>query len=104
MGVNFYGHEVVLRNEDIQSIKHAYAMSIHKSQGSEFEHVILPITKEYTRMLYNKLIYTAVSRAKKTLIIIGDIIAFMYAVNNTYTSIRKTTLKEMILEQFNKGK
>ena len=104
MGVNFYGHEVVLRNEDIQSIKHAYAMSIHKSQGSEFEHVILPITKEYTRMLYNKLIYTAVSRAKKTLIIIGDINAFMYAVNNTYTSIRKTTLKEMILEQFNKGK
>ena len=100
MGVNFYGHEVALKNEDIQSIKHAYAMSIHKAQGSEFDHVILPITKEYSRMLYNKLIYTAVSRAKKSLIIIGDVNAFLYAVKNTYTSVRKTTLKEMILEQF----
>jgi exodeoxyribonuclease V alpha subunit len=100
MGVNFYGHEVALKNEDILALKHAYAMSIHKAQGSEFDHVILPITKEYSRMLYNKLIYTAVSRAKKSLIIIGDINAFMYAVKNTYTSVRKTTLKEMILEQF----
>ena len=100
MGVNFYGHEVPLKNEDILSLKHAYAMSIHKAQGSEFDHVILPITKEYSRMLYNKLVYTAVSRAKKSLIIIGDVNAFLYAVNNTYTSVRKTTLKEMILEQF----
>ena len=101
MKIDFYGNKVIFKREDIQTIKHAYAMSIHKSQGSEFDHVILPISKEYTRMLYNKLIYTGISRAKKSLVIIGDMKSFVYGVNNNYSKERKTSLTEFIMNNFN---
>ena len=78
-------------------VKHAYAISIHKSQGSEFPHVIMPITKSYYKMLYNKLIYTGVSRAKKSLVLIGEPYALIMAGNNDYSNQRKTTLKERLL-------
>lgn len=80
-----------------KNLTHAYAMSIHKSQGSEFEHVIMPITKEYYRMMYNKLLYTGVSRAKASLILIGSPVVFNSGVNNNLTSNRKTYLKEKLL-------
>nr|MCR5223811.1 ATP-dependent RecD-like DNA helicase [Bacilli bacterium] len=96
MVIDYYGKYVTISREDITTIKHAYAMSIHKSQGSEFDHVILPMSMEYVRMLYNKLLYTGVSRAKKTLVMCGDPKAFMMAVNNNYSKLRKTSLKEMI--------
>jgi exodeoxyribonuclease V alpha subunit len=100
MEVDFYGNKVTFRREELSGniIKHAYAMSIHKSQGSEFNHVIMPLSKEYSRMLYNKLIYTGVSRAKKSLLLIGDEEAFIRGVNNSYSEIRKTSLKELLLE------
>lgn len=101
MKIDFYGNKVIFKREDIQTIKHAYAMSIHKSQGSEFDHVIMPVTKEYMRMMYNKLLYTGISRAKKTLVIIGDISAFAYGVNNDYSKERNTSLVEFIMNNFN---
>lgn len=101
MKIDFYGNKVTFKREDIQTIKHAYAMSIHKSQGSEFDHVILPVSNEYMRMLYNKLIYTGVSRAKKSLVILGDMKAFVYGVNNNYSKERKTSLVELIMNNFN---
>ena len=102
MTIDFDSNIVTLKREDMGTIKLAYAMSIHKSQGSEFEHVIIPVTNEYKRMLYNKLIYTGVSRAKKTLIMLGDPQAFVYAVNNSYSKERKTTLKDKIIMLYNK--
>lgn len=102
MKIDFYGNKVVLKREEIQSIKHAYAMSIHKSQGSEFDHVIMPVTREYAKMLYNKLLYTGISRAKKSLVIIGEINAFLYGIKNNYSKERKTSLKEFIMNNFNK--
>lgn len=101
MKIDFYGNKVTFKREEIQTIKHAYAMSIHKSQGSEFDHVILPVSNEYMRMLYNKLIYTGISRAKKSLVIIGDMKAFVYGVNNNYSKERKTSLVELIMNNFN---
>jgi exodeoxyribonuclease V alpha subunit len=59
------------------------------------------MSKEYVRMLYNKLLYTGVSRAKKTLVMCGDPGAFMMAVNNNYSKGRKTTLKDKIIESYN---
>lgn len=97
--INFYNNLVSFKRDDLASIKHAYAISIHKSQGSEFNHVIMPITKTYNKMLYNKLIYTAVSRAKKSLVIIGSTEAFLYAVHNDQTRERKTTLYNLIVER-----
>ena len=94
--IDFDGTEVLYEREDLINIKHAYAITIHKSQGSEFSHVIMPISKAYYKMLYNKLIYTGVSRAKKSLVMIGEPESFIMAVNNDYSTRRKTTLKQHI--------
>lgn len=98
--IDFDGNQVMYSREDLINIKHAYAITIHKSQGSEFAHVIMPISKSYFKMLYNKLIYTGVSRAKKSLIIIGEQESFLMAVNNDYSNNRKTNLKEQIMNKF----
>ena len=100
--INFDGNKVEYDRKDLKQIKHAYAISIHKSQGSEFTHVLMPISKSYYKMLYNKLVYTGVSRAKKTLTLVGDPSAFQRAVNNNYSSTRKTSLKEQISLVYNK--
>ena len=98
--IDFEGVKVEYSKEDLNQIKHAYAITIHKSQGSEFPHVILPISRNYYKMLYNKLIYTGVSRAKKSLVIIGEAQAFVMAVGNDYASKRKTMLKEKLVNKF----
>lgn len=101
--IDFEGVKVEYTKEELNQIKHAYAITIHKSQGSEFPHVILPISRSYYKMLYNKLIYTGVSRAKKSLVIIGEPNSFMMAVNNDYASTRKTMLKEKLVHKFIKS-
>ena len=97
--VNFYGNGVFYKREDLINLKHAYAITIHKSQGSEFDHVIMPITMNYGRMLYNKLLYTGVSRAKKSLTMLGNAQAFYMGTNNDYSLNRKTNLVEKILHK-----
>ncbi len=70
----------------------SYAISIHKSQGSEFKTVIMPIVKGYHKMLYRKLIYTGVTRSKEKLILIGDMNALEMAINNNNEQKRRTSL------------
>ena len=94
--IDFDGNYVEYKKEDMNSIKHAYAITIHKSQGSEFSHVIIPISKNYNKMLYNKLIYTGVSRAKKSLVLIGEKEAFEMSIYNDYSTFRKTSLKTFL--------
>ncbi|MTB63589.1 ATP-dependent RecD-like DNA helicase [Streptococcus sp. zg-86] len=91
--INFDGSEVVYPRNEWYKITLAYAMSIHKSQGSEFQVVILPITRTSYRMLQRNLLYTAITRSKSKLILLGDYSAFDYAVKNAGTT-RKTYLKE----------
>ncbi len=98
--IDFDGNYVEYNREDLFMIKHAYAITIHKSQGSEFPHVIMPISKNYYKMLYNKLIYTGVSRAKKSLVLVGEKQSFLMAMNNDYSSNRKTSLKNVLLNNF----
>lgn len=97
--VNFYGNGVYYKREDLINLKHAYAITIHKSQGSEFDHVIMPITMGYGRMLYNKLLYTGISRAKKSLTLLGNAQAFYMGTNNDYSLNRKTDLVQKILNK-----
>ncbi len=99
--IDFEGNVVEYEKKDLKEIKHAYAITIHKSQGSEFDHVIMPISNSYFKMLYNKLIYTGVSRSKKSLTIVGDARSFVNAVGNNYSSNRKTSLKERLMEVYN---
>ena len=82
--------------KDLENIKLGYSISIHKSQGSEFDIVIIPMDKSFSRMLYRKLIYTAVTRAKKYLILVGEKEAFINAVNNVEEQSRFTGLKDRI--------
>ena len=70
--INFDGNEIVYQRSEWYKIRLAYAMSIHKSQGSEFPVVILPITRSSHRMLQRNLVYTAITRAKSKLILLGE--------------------------------
>lgn len=80
--MDFDGSEVTYPRNEWLKITLAYAMSIHKSQGSEFQVVILPITRQSGRMLQRNLIYTAVTRSKSKLILLGEHSAFDYAIKN----------------------
>lgn len=92
--IDFDGNEVTYQPKDLGNIKHGYIISIHKSQGSEFDVVVIPISKSYQRMLYRKLIYTGITRAKKKLVLIGEPDAFEYSVHNQYEQKRKSDLLE----------
>lgn len=80
------------------NFKKAYAISIHKAQGSEFDIVIIPLVKAFNKMLYRKLIYTAVTRCKKCLFLIGEKEALNLAVNNTKADIRRTSIKKFLID------
>ena len=97
MVIDFDGNEVVYPRNEWYKIRLAYAMSIHKSQGSEFPVVFLPITSASKRMLERNLIYTAITRAKSKLILLGELQAFDYATKHIGTS-RKTYLIERFIE------
>jgi exodeoxyribonuclease V alpha subunit len=93
--VDFFGNEVSYKKSDLINLKHAFAMSIHKSQGSEYKIVIMPLFRSYSIMLKRKLIYTGVTRAKEKLILMGDLNAMRYGVEKTESS-RQSVLKELI--------
>ena len=90
--------EVMYSKSDIFELDLAYAISIHKSQGSEFDCVILPIMNAHYRMLYKQLIYTGLTRAKKFAVFIGEREALKVAVNNSNADTRQTSLKYMLLD------
>ena len=98
--VDFDGNVVKYLPKDLIKIKHGFAISIHKSQGGEFEFVIIPIIKNYNRMLYRKLVYTGITRAKKKLVLLGDPEALQIAASSNYGTERKTNLKNLIIECF----
>lgn len=78
--------------QELEQIEHSYAITVHKSQGSEFDVVVFPIVRSAPMLLTRNLLYTGITRAKKLLIIIGskDIIKFM--INNTNAKARNSGL------------
>ncbi|WP_210609509.1 SF1B family DNA helicase RecD2 [Priestia flexa] len=97
--ISFEGNEVTYTKQDFNQITHAYCCSIHKSQGSEFPIVVLPIVKSYYRMLRRNLLYTAVTRSKQFLILCGEEEAFQIGVNRNEDSVRQTNLQALLKEQ-----
>lgn len=86
---------------NLNELEHAYAITIHKSQGSEFPIVIIPIFK-FARILMNRnILYTAVTRAKRYVILVGDINSLMYMVKNKSLTIRHSSLKYLFSEFLN---
>ncbi|MCI5121872.1 MAG: recombinase RecD, partial [Candidatus Electrothrix sp. AUS4] len=88
--------EVEYQREQITELELAYSITIHKSQGSEFEVVILPILTQHFRMLFRNLIYTGLTRARKLAVFVGTRKALAMAVNNQDTGLRQTALQELL--------
>ena len=99
--IDYDGTYVTYQLKDFKNFKHGFIISIHKSQGSEFEFVIIPLCKQYRRMLYKKLIYTGITRAKRKLVLIGEPDAFLYSIKNNSEVVRKTGLLDKILYNTN---
>ncbi|GAE94115.1 RecD-like DNA helicase YrrC [Gracilibacillus boraciitolerans JCM 21714] len=99
--VSFDEKEVAYGKADLMNLMHAYCTSIHKSQGSEFSIVVIPIIHGYNRMLRKNLIYTAITRAKQSLVMCGDKQAFLRGgVRTEDTNQRYTSLVSYLHELF----
>lgn len=97
--VDFDGNLVKYTPSNYKKLMLAYAISVHKAQGSEFDTVLLLVSRFYSKMLYRKLYYTAITRAKKRLILVGEVNALRIA-TETYSFVgRRTTLKDMLIEK-----
>ena len=88
--------EVFYQKEDIVELDLAYAITIHKSQGSEFEAVIIPVLTQHFKMLFRNLIYTGLTRARKLAVLVGTRKALAISVKNQDTSQRQTYLRELL--------
>ena len=98
--IDFSGTIVEYCKEDMEKVDLAYATTIHKSQGSEYDTVIIAITNESRIMLQRKLIYTAITRAKKRVILIGQKNAINYSIVNNRFAKRNTLLADRIVSCF----
>ena len=94
--VNFDGRSVEYDISELDELVHAYATTIHKSQGSEYPVVVMPVMMNHYVMLQRNLIYTGITRAKKILVIVGTRKALTYAVKNVTVTKRNTLLKERL--------
>ena len=96
--VNFDDHRVEFEASELDELTLAYATTIHKSQGSEYPIVVIPVLMAHYVMLQRNLIYTGITRAKKICVLIGQTKALSYAVRNLTVSKRNTLLRERIRE------
>ncbi|MBQ8472918.1 MAG: ATP-dependent RecD-like DNA helicase [Bacilli bacterium] len=98
--IDFDSNIVTFNSSNFNNFTLGYVISIHKSQGSEFKTVVIPILNEYGRMLYKKLIYTGITRSKNKLILLGEVEAFNRSVFNDLNTKRKTNLSDKIKKRY----
>lgn len=94
--VSFQGTEVEIEDDMLLNLDLAYCMTIHKSQGSEYQHVLIALNRQHRRLLKRNLIYTGVTRAKDCVMIFTDDIALDTAIRNHTDEIRNTLLGDRI--------
>ena len=95
--ISFYDKTAAYTYESASALDFAYAVTVHKSQGNEFDAVIIPMFQGPPQLYYRNLLYTAVTRAKKTLILVGNPHTVEYMVNNNRRTKRYSGLKEFLL-------
>lgn len=98
--IDFDGRTAVYDTDMLKRIEHAYAVTIHKSQGSEYPAVIIPLPNGMDRLTYRNLLYTAVTRAKNILIVIGTARKIQEMVGNDRQTLRYSCLKPMLEDHF----
>jgi len=94
--IDFEGRIAAYTMDMLDQLELAYAITVHKSQGSEFNAVILPLIGDYKKLYFRNLLYTAVTRAKKILVIVGSRRTVGYMISNNRQTNRHSCLKEMI--------
>jgi exodeoxyribonuclease V alpha subunit len=97
--ISFYGRNVVYDFSDLDEIVLSYAVSVHKSQGSEYPAVVIPVLTQHYILLQRNLIYTAVTRGKKLVVLVGTKKALAIAVKNDKTQKRYTYLRYRLKEE-----
>jgi exodeoxyribonuclease V alpha subunit len=100
LAADFDGESHAFDRGDLGNLALAYAISIHKSQGSEYPVVIIPLLKAHFMMLQRNLLYTAITRGKKKVLIVGETAAYAMAVRNSDSKKRCTHLQEKIHAAF----
>jgi exodeoxyribonuclease V alpha subunit len=98
--INFDGLDVKYEMNELDQISLAYAITIHKSQGSEYHTVIMPVLTQHFIMLNKNLLYTGITRAKKRLIMIGQKKAIAMAIKSNRTEKRYSMLKSWLFKTF----
>jgi exodeoxyribonuclease V alpha subunit len=96
MRVDFDGRGAAYERNELDQLVHAYAVSIHKAQGSEYAAVVIPLVTQHFMMLQRSLLYTAVTRGKRLVVIVGSRRAVQLAVNNVDAKRRYTSLAERV--------
>ena len=96
LSVIYDGRVIEYDVSELDELTLAYAITIHKSQGSEFPVVVMPVTMKHFVMLQRNLIYTGITRAKKICVLVGTTKALAYAIHNQTVSKRNTKLKERL--------
>ena len=96
LSVDYYGRTVCYDTSELDQITIAYAISVHKSQGSEYPAVIVPLVTQHYVLLQRNLLYTAMTRGKKLVILIGTPKALHIALNNDKPRLRLTALAERL--------
>lgn len=96
VSVNFQDRPVIYELSELDELVLAYAVSVHKSQGAEYKAVVMPLTTQHYMMLQRNLLYTAITRAKGLVVLVGTQKALGMAVKNNVVSQRHTTLAERI--------
>ena len=99
--IDFEGRVAIYTSEMLRRLEHAYAITIHKSQGSEYDAVIIPITAFTHNMLYRNLLYTGVTRAKKMIIVIGTKELVKTMVDNNRKMLRYSLLRPLLEKEMN---
>lgn len=94
--VNYDGRVIRYESQDLGMLLHAYAITVHKSQGSEFPVVVIPVHMANRYMLQRRLLYTGVTRAKNVCVLVGQKSAVRYAVNRPGVGLRATALSDML--------
>ena len=95
--VRYEDRVALYTRQDAKDLELAYAITVHKSQGSEFDAVVMPVFRNVSNLCYRNLLYTAVTRAKKMLVLVGSLETIQQMIDNDRKTLRYTGLRTFLM-------